>query len=295
LFNQKKKTKEQRERENFEKEKKTKIKQKQKTKQKTKTKTNTPPKKTNKKQCAEAKVNDTLIVEIMGVTIKRCWSVWESNAKCGGCLQAKRALFSGKGSIRELTINEKEQKVIVSDRLSVPLSPMIGCIATASHDPKNQSTFVPTYPTGGNMDLREASPGVTIHLPVEVEGGMLYIGDLHAAMGQGEPTWVGYEAAGTAVVRVSVSKKKGPPFPRLFTKKGEIIFTAVVYGKENSHDQALQDAVAQAYHYLIQEKGMTEEEAHGFITALGEGRFGGPASIQALLLLPDTKEYFSQS
>jgi hypothetical protein len=141
---------------------------------------------------------------------------------------------------------------------------MIGCLATASPDPKCWSTFEPTYCNGGNMDLRELSKvcgvgvgavcvclnpsplascslpfcalkGASILLPVQVEGGLLYLGDLHAAMGAGascvcvamlllnfiragEPTWyrssgslssqslqcvrrVGFEAAGTAVVQ----------------------------------------------------------------------------------------------
>ena len=39
-------------------------------------------------------------------------------------------------------------------------------------------------------------PGTTVYLPVNVAGGLLSMGDLHAAMGTAEPTSVSLEAAG---------------------------------------------------------------------------------------------------
>ena len=37
------------------------------------------------------------------------------------------------------------------------------------------------------MDLVEVCPSHTVVLPVFVSGGYLFLGDAHAAMGQGEP------------------------------------------------------------------------------------------------------------
>jgi amidase len=88
------------------------------------------------------------------------------------------------------------------------------------------------YRNGGNMDLRQLEAGASILLPCLVDGGMLYIGDLHAAMGEGEPTWVGFESAGTAIVRVSVIHNKPVPYPRLLLGD-RIGFTAVASGKVN--------------------------------------------------------------
>ena len=64
------------------------------------------------------------------------------------------------------------------------------------------------------MDLRELSRA-RHWLPVQVPGGLLSLGDLHAAMGQGEPTHVSLEAAGSATVRISVEKNRTCPYPRL--------------------------------------------------------------------------------
>src|SRR5699024_269590 len=82
-------------------------------------------------------------------------------------------------------------------RLSCPLAPMIGCIGVAAATGE-MSTVMPSYPTGGNMDLTDVAPGSTVYLPVQVAGALLSIGDLHAVMARGESTFVAIEAAGQA-------------------------------------------------------------------------------------------------
>lgn len=52
---------------------------------------------------------------------------------------------------------------MLSDRLRVPLAPMIGCIGLAPSQGQS-SSMAPTFPWGGNMDLRELSPGIVISL-----------------------------------------------------------------------------------------------------------------------------------
>lgn len=85
------------------------------------------------------------------------------------------------------------------------IEPMIGCIGLAPAS-GSSSTVMPAYPWGSNMDLRELGPGGIVYLPVQVPGALLSIGDLHAAMGTGEPTAVSLEAAGKATVRITVEK-----------------------------------------------------------------------------------------
>ena len=55
---------------------------------------------------------------------------------------------------------------------------------------------MPTYPTGGNMDLTDDAPGSTVYLPVQVAGALLCVGDLHAVMAAAESTFVAIETAG---------------------------------------------------------------------------------------------------
>ncbi len=74
--------------------------------------------------------------------------------------------------------------VQLTDTVSCAAAPMIGCIGVAPADGV-MSTVMPSYPTGGNMDLTDARPGATVYLPVAVPGANLAIGDLHAVMSRG--------------------------------------------------------------------------------------------------------------
>ncbi|MDL2404214.1 acetamidase/formamidase family protein [Rhizobium calliandrae] len=67
----------------------------------------------------------------------------------------------------------------------VPLKPFAGTIGLAPAEPGLHSV-VPPRRVGGNMDIRDLSAGVTLYLPVEVEGALFSIGDTHAAQGDGE-------------------------------------------------------------------------------------------------------------
>lgn len=70
---------------------------------------------------------------------------------------------------------------------TVPLTPFLGVIATA---PSNE--FTPSSREsgsyGGNMENRYMRSGTTVLLPVSQRGAYLYIGDGHAAQGDGETT-----------------------------------------------------------------------------------------------------------
>ena len=67
----------------------------------------------------------------------------------------------------------------------IKLNPMLGCVAVAP--PANQS-FRTGWPGsfGGNMDYNGLREGVTVYLPVYVAGALLFVGDGHAAQGDGE-------------------------------------------------------------------------------------------------------------
>ena len=77
-------------------------------------------------------------------------------------------------------------KALDSDfSVKVPLHPFFGCIGVAPADGESRSSVVPAE-FGGNMDAPEVSVGNTLYLPVNVAGALLYVGDGHAAMGDGE-------------------------------------------------------------------------------------------------------------
>ncbi len=56
------------------------------------------------------------------------------------------------------------------------------------------------------MDIKQLRAGVTVYLPVEVEGALLGIGDTHAAQGDGEVCGTAIECSMTVSVRVSLRR-----------------------------------------------------------------------------------------
>jgi amidase len=75
-------------------------------------------------------------------------------------------------------------RITIRDGWSVPVRPLIGCLATAPQREVILSRREGDY--GGNMDCNEITTGATLTLPVETDGGLLYFGDCKAAMGDGE-------------------------------------------------------------------------------------------------------------
>jgi acetamidase/formamidase len=74
---------------------------------------------------------------------------------------------------------------------TVDLAPFLGVIGLPPNEPGEHRT-IPPRACGGNIDCRELVAGSTLYLPVTVAGGLLCVGDGHAAQGDGE-------VAGTAI------------------------------------------------------------------------------------------------
>lgn len=162
--------------------------------------------------------------------------------------------------------------VELSETVRIPISPMIGCLGVAPARGE-VSSLGPATPTGGNLDLVEARPGTTIWLPVEVQGALFALGDLHARMGRGEPAGVGLECAGTATVRFSVRHGANITGPIIETDE-KLAFVGT-----DRHDLrvAEQNAVRAAFRWLKSRVDLDDATAFGIAAALLDINFGGPA------------------
>ncbi|MDP9806807.1 amidase [Trueperella bonasi] len=179
-------------------------------------------------------------------------------------------------------INLTEEVAHVTEDISVPLQPMIGCIGVAAAD-VTMSTVMPSYPTGGNMDLTDAAPGSTVYLPVQVEGALLYIGDLHAVMSRGESSFVAIEAAGEATVSVDLVKAPADDdsLARLRAPRVETDDEIIAVGLGNP----VQDSIVMAYESLFDvlttDKGLSNEDAYTLMSAVAHTELGGPTGSEA--------------
>lgn len=218
-----------------------------------------------------AEPGDALAIDVLAVTVSRAWSVWLPGY--GGLGERTAKL-----RVREIPLEDGVARI--SDRLSVPVEPMIGCIGVAPAAGES-STLEPAYPWGGNMDLRELEPGATLYLPVQVPGALLAMGDLHAAMGAAEPTWISLEASGQATLRIGVGKGLSLPFPRV-----RLDGATACLGLGATLEEAHQAALDHAFDLLLA-RGLDPFDAYAFASARLEMRFGGPASPIVLAVVPD--------
>jgi len=176
--------------------------------------------------------------------------------------------------------------IALSDRVRVPVRPMIGCVGLAPPHGES-STLGPAYPWGGNMDLIQAKAGNTVLLPAQVPGGLVSLGDLHAAMGANEATYVAIEAPGVATVRLDV--RKGLSFPGPRVESPERTYVLGMDGPPTYNlDAARTQAAERLFAYLTEERGLTLDEAHTLIAAAGDIELGGPASAIAVASAPNS-------
>jgi amidase len=176
----------------------------------------------------------------------------------------------------------EDGRIRIGDRISLPLAPMIGCLGLAPKEGES-STLGPAHPWGGNYDLTQVKPGNTILFPAQVTGGLFSLGDLHAAMGAHEATFVAIECPGTATVRLGVRKGVALQTPRIESPERHY---CVGLGDPGDYETARIQAVRLLHEYLTTERGVTAEESYAVISAAGDVEFGGPVNAVVLASVP---------
>jgi formamidase len=69
---------------------------------------------------------------------------------------------------------------------------------------------IPPREIGGNVDIKQLVAGSRLTLPVQVDGALISVGDLHFAQGDGEVCGTGIEIAGAVSLRVEVRTPERP-------------------------------------------------------------------------------------
>jgi acetamidase/formamidase len=138
---------------------------------------------------------------------------------------------------------------------TVKLRPMLGCIAVAP--PAHQSFrtgFLGAY--GGNMDYNQMQEGTTLYLPVFVPGALLFVGDGHAAQGDGELTGDALETSMQVEFTVELLKSESTGRPR--AENSEYL---MALGIANSLPEAVQSATTELARWLQRDYKLEPNEA----------------------------------
>jgi amidase len=150
--------------------------------------------------------------------------------------------------------------------VQIPLHPFFGCIGVAPAGGEARSSIVPAE-FGGNMDIPEATVGNTLYFPVSVAGALLYLGDGHAAMGDGEIAGTAIEVPLRARVQVTVIKGRQTSWPRI--ENDTAIMAVGIY---RPLDDAVRIAFTQLVEWIHRDYGLSEIDAYELLSKVAKVR-----------------------
>lgn len=155
--------------------------------------------------------------------------------------------------------------VVFNERVRFPTRPMIGVIGTAPAG-EGIATLHPG-PHGGNMDHNDVRVGARVHLPVFVPGAFLFIGDVHACMGDGEISITALEIPGEVRVRVDLSKGERIRRPWI-----EFPDRWITTGDGPGVADAIRVAADEMAHFLMRRLELSADEAYMLLSVRGDVR-----------------------
>jgi amidase len=170
-------------------------------------------------------------------------------------------------------------------RYSVPVRPMLGCVAVAPGSAQAPPGTGDSGRWGGNMDFNEIVEGATIYLPVSVSGALLYVGDGHAAQGDGELNGNALETSMDVEFTVDVVSGKRIQGPRV-----ESATHIMAMGLEGSLDDAFRAATANMAQWLANDYKLTPSEVAEVLGTAAEYRVSEVADRNAGMVLKINKD-----
>lgn len=206
----------------------------------------------------EANPGDILKVEIKKITLNRDYAIMATGKALGvlGDELTENVIFK---------VPVKDNHAILPKGIEIELNPMIGVIGVAPKD-ADISCGVPCE-HGGNMDCKEIKEGVTLYLPVNVPGALFALGDLHAAMGDGEVCVSGLEISGEVDVEVTVLKGCSLPTPLIVSNE-----SVSTIASAETLDEASTRATKKMVTLLKQADKLTAAEIIALLSAKGDLR-----------------------
>ena len=177
-------------------------------------------------------------------------------------------------------------KALDSDfSVKIPLHPFLGCIGVAPAAGEARSSIVPAE-FGGNMDSPEASAGNTAYFPVNVPGALLYMGDGHAAMGDGEVDGTAIEVPLRARIRVNVIKGQKINWPR-FENDGALM----TVGAYRPLDDVLRIAFTEMIAWIKKDYGLSEMDSYELLSKVARIHLNEMVDPNYVMVVSVEKKY----
>jgi amidase len=130
-----------------------------------------------------------------------------------GALQSSFTIQPPHGSVTKICRIHNDHFIFSAQNREIPIAiePFIGTISTAPGKERIYS-FYHGKEYCGNIDCPDLKAGTMVVLPVNVEGGLLSIGDIHAKQGDGEITGCALEIRGKVQITIECLSRKDAGF-----------------------------------------------------------------------------------
>ncbi len=155
----------------------------------------------------------------------------------------------------------KEGYAYFSHGISFPVEPMIGVLGVSPSGGEVSCELPGDH--GGNMDTNEIKEGSKVYLPIYIEGGLFAIGDLHAAMGDGELSGMAIEIGGRVELSMAKVDAKGVMMPIVETKDEYLIISS-----EKQFEEASKKGIHYATKLLQNHLKLRFEDAYRLLGAV---------------------------
>ena len=123
------------------------------------------------------------------------------------------------------------------------------------------------------MDIRYLTEGSTLYLPVQVAGGMFFLGDPHFVQGNGEVALTAVEGSLRTTVRLSVLKPGDPGIPAKSRLNGPFAETAeywIPIGLDPDLNEAMKKVTREAVRFLSEKLGVDRATALAYLSAAAD-------------------------
>jgi acetamidase/formamidase len=147
--------------------------------------------------------------------------------------------------------------------IRIPVRPFFGNLGLAP--PTGRLSSGPPAYNGGNLDNKWLVAGTRLLIPVQVPGALFSVGDGHAAQGNGEVCVTAIETNLTGVFRFQVRKDLKLRWPRAETPSH-----IITMGLDESLDEAARRATKGMIEYLVEERGLSRDEAYMLTSAAAD-------------------------
>ncbi|MCL2618246.1 MAG: acetamidase/formamidase family protein [Defluviitaleaceae bacterium] len=215
-------------------------------------------------------INGAMPGDTLAVSIKRIDVASAGYVRAGKDKGVLGAYLHGGELVRMNIVKDADTGAEYADfraaGLRIALNKMVGVIGTAPPDFRSISTIEPGL-HGGNLDDKDIGEGSVVLLPVNVPGALLALGDIHAAMGDGESSISGLECEAGVTVSVKVLRGKVYPLPMVVTPR----HVSTVASHEDL-DKAAELAVANMVDYLCGYEGFSKYHALMMVSMVGDVR-----------------------